>query len=294
MALTHIKIAKDLQELTSHGTKAFPVALYETTMRLESLDFLPLHWHKEIQFVYVKEGRVEYRVGADVFILEEGDGLFINALGLHEAKPYEIDLARIYCVNVDPILLGGHEGSIFAEKYIKPYITSNRSPYVRLSGELAQKVKEIATILQKKNDFYELTVWRELVAIWEAMLTQSMLTAEMLEPAKIVQHERVKEMLDYLHVNYAEKIVLDQLAAHVYLSRAECSRLFKKMVGMSPFGYLLQYRLRKSLQLLRDSEQSITTIAATTGFSTVSYYIERFKDYTGFSPYVYRKRFCEK
>jgi len=78
MVLTHIKIAKDLQELTSHGTKAFPVALYETTMRLESLDFLPLHWHKEIQFVYVKEGRIEYRVGGDVFILEEGDGLFIN------------------------------------------------------------------------------------------------------------------------------------------------------------------------------------------------------------------------
>lgn len=294
MVLTHIKIAKDLQELTSHGTKAFPVALYETTMRLESLDFLPLHWHKEIQFVYVKEGRIEYRVGGDVFILKEGDGLFINALGLHEAKPYEINLARIYCLNVDPVLLGGHEGSVFTEKYVKPYITSNRLPYVRLSGYLAQKVKEIAGILQMQNDFYELKVWRELVAIWEAMLTQSMLTIEMLEPAKVVQHERVKEMLDYLHVNYAEKIILEQLAAHVYLSREECSRLFKKMVGMSPFSYLLQYRLRKSLQLLRDSEQSITTIASTTGFSTVSYFIEKFKDYTGFSPYVYRKRFCRR
>ena len=40
MPLTHIKIAKDLQELTLHGTKEFPVALYETIMRLESMDFL--------------------------------------------------------------------------------------------------------------------------------------------------------------------------------------------------------------------------------------------------------------
>ncbi len=179
----------------------------------------------------MKEGRIEYRVGGDVFILKEGDGLFINALGLHEAKPYEINLARIYCLNVDPMLLGGHEGSVFTEKYVKPYITSNRLPYVRLSGYLAQKVKEIAGILQMQNDFYELKVWRELVAIWEAMLTQSMLTVEMLEPTKIVQHERVKEMLDYLHVNYAEKIILEQLAAHVYLSREECSRLFKKNGG---------------------------------------------------------------
>ena len=54
MPLTHIKVAKDLQELTLHGTKEFPVALYETIMRLESMDFLPLHWHKEIQFVFIK------------------------------------------------------------------------------------------------------------------------------------------------------------------------------------------------------------------------------------------------
>lgn len=39
MVLTHIKIAKDLQELTLHGTKEFPVALYETMLRLDSLDF---------------------------------------------------------------------------------------------------------------------------------------------------------------------------------------------------------------------------------------------------------------
>ncbi len=105
--MTHINISKDLQELTLHGTKEFPVALYETVMRLESMDFLPLHWHKEIQFVYIKSGRVHYRVGTDVFILEEGEGLFINVSGLHEAKPYQIEQALIYCVNVDPKLMGG-------------------------------------------------------------------------------------------------------------------------------------------------------------------------------------------
>ncbi|MFJ7732196.1 helix-turn-helix domain-containing protein [Lysinibacillus sp. NPDC097231] len=294
MALTHIKIAKDLQELTLHGTKEFPVAFYETVMRIEYLDFLPLHWHKEIQFVYVKRGRVEYRVGADVFVLEEGEGLFVNASGLHEAKPFHIEQAMLYCVNVDPMLLGGHEDSIFATKYVIPYIKSNRLPYVKLDGELAQKVELVAELLREQAVFYELKVWRVLLVIWESILTKSMLTEELLDPAMIVQHERAKDMLDYLHTHYQEKISLENLAAHVFLSRAESSRFFKKMVGMTPFTYLLQYRLRKSMELLRDNEQSITTIATTTGFSTVSYYIEKFKEYTGYPPHVYRKKFLIK
>jgi len=294
VALTHIKIAKDLQELTLHGTREFPVALYETVLRLESLDFIPLHWHKEIQFVYVKSGRVEYRIGADVFVVEEGEGLFVNASGLHEAKPYHIAQAKTLCVNVNPLLLGGHEGSIFATKYVLPYIANNRLPYVKLSGQLAQKVEVIAKLLQEKAIFYELKVWRELLVIWETILSQSMLTEEILDPAIIVQHERAKDMLNYLHTHYQEKVSLENLATHVFLSREECSRFFKKMVGMTPFTYLLHYRLRKSMELLRDSEQSITTIAATTGFSTVSYYIEKFKEYTGYSPRVYRQKFIEK
>ncbi len=294
MALTHIKIAKDLQELTLHGTKEFPVALYETVLRLDSMDFLPLHWHKEIQFVYVKSGCVEYRVGADVFILEEGEGLFVNASSLHEAKPFQIERATIFCINVNPVILGGHKNSIFATKYVLPYITSNRLPYVKLSDQMAQKIEFLAKLLQEQAVFYELKVWRELLVIWETILSQSMLTEEILDPAIIVQHDRAKEMLDYLHAHYQEKISLEYLAAHVFLSRAECSRFFKKMVGMTPFTYLLHYRLRKSMELLRDSEQSITTIATTTGFSTVSYYIEKFKKYTGYSPHVYRKQFFDK
>ncbi|MFJ7368139.1 helix-turn-helix transcriptional regulator [Lysinibacillus sp. NPDC098008] len=125
------------------------------------------------------------------------------------------------------------------------------------------------------------------------MLTQSMLTTEIMDTLTIVQHERVKAMLDFLHSHYHQKITLADLAAHIYISPAECSRFFKKVVGMTPFTYLLYYQLRKSLKLLQNHEQSITTIAVLTGFSTVSYYIEKFKKYTGYSPHIYRKKFLQ-
>ena len=40
------------------------------------------------------------------FCIEARRGLFINASGLHEAKPYQMEQAVVYCVNVDPIVMG--------------------------------------------------------------------------------------------------------------------------------------------------------------------------------------------
>ena len=84
--------------------------------------------------------------------MKQGEGLFINASGLHEAKPYQIEQATVYCVNVDPKLMG-HEGSIFFSKYVEPYITRNRIPYVKLTGELAQKVATIAELMRAQAAF---------------------------------------------------------------------------------------------------------------------------------------------
>ncbi|MFJ7735559.1 helix-turn-helix domain-containing protein [Lysinibacillus sp. NPDC097287] len=291
LALTYIKLAKDLQELTSHGSKSFPVALYETVLRLDRTDFLPLHWHKEIQFVYVKSGRILYRVGHESIVLEVGEGLFVNAGRLHEAKPFEVEKAIFYCINVDPTVIAGHEESIFATQYVLPYVIEGRRSFVKLTGDVACEVEGVAKLLKERMRFFELKVWRGLLQIWESLLEQSTLMEEQLTISNVVQHERVKQMIDYLHTHYMEKVLLDELAAHVFLSRAECSRFFKKMVGMTPFEYLLHFRLQKSMELLRNKELSITEIAADTGFSTVSYYIEKFKEYTGYSPQAYRKEF---
>ncbi|KOS68150.1 AraC family transcriptional regulator [Lysinibacillus contaminans] len=291
MALTYIKLAKDLQELTSHGSKSFPVALYETVLRLDRTDFLPLHWHKEIQFVYVKTGRILYRVGHESFVLEAGEGLFVNAGRFHEGKPFEVDEAIFYCINVDPSMLAGHEESIIATQFVLPYVIEGRRSFVKLSDDVACEIEAVAKLLKERKQFYELKVWRGLLHIWESLLEQSALMEEQLSISNIVQHERVKQMIDYLHTHFMEKVLLDELAAHVFLSRAECSRFFKKMVGMTVFEYLLHYRLQKSMELLRNKELSITEIAVETGFSTVSFYIEKFKGYTGYTPYAYRKAF---
>ena len=53
------------------------------------------------------------------------------------------------------------------------------------------------------------------------------------------------------------------------------------MIHMTPWEYLLEYRLSRSLELLDKKDLSISEIAEMTGFSTVSYYITAFKKENG-------------
>lgn len=58
---------------------------------------------------------------------------------------------------------------------------------------------------------------------------------------------------------------------------------------MTPWEYLLEYRLSRSIELLEKKDLNISEIAEMTGFSTVSYYITAFKNKIGDTPLGYRK-----
>jgi AraC-like DNA-binding protein len=55
------------------------------------------------------------------------------------------------------------------------------------------------------------------------------------------------------------------------------------------FDYLLDYRIERSLELLRSSSLDVTGIADTVGFANPGYYSRIFKRKMGCTPLEYRK-----
>ncbi|MEW4415743.1 helix-turn-helix transcriptional regulator [Staphylococcus capitis] len=62
------------------------------------------------------------------------------------------------------------------------------------------------------------------------------------------------------------------------ISSSETIKLFKRYVGMTPFQYLLHYRLEKCAKQLKLTHNNVTEVAMDCGFSTTSYFIQMFKD----------------
>jgi YesN/AraC family two-component response regulator len=95
--------------------------------------------------------------------------------------------------------------------------------------------------------------------------------------------------MEYIQTHYAEKITLEDLSAQIHLCRSESCRLFKRYMNASMFDYLLDYRIERSLELLRSSALDVTEIAGLVGFANPGYYARIFKRKMGCTPREYRK-----
>ena len=84
------------------------------------------------------------------------------------------------------------------------------------------------------------------------------------------------------------KITLADIAASGAVGQSKCCKLFAKYIGQTPNLYLIQYRLGKSTELLKNTDMTVTEIAYAVGFNGSSYYAEAFRKWCGKSPMEYR------
>jgi len=87
----------------------------------------------------------------------------------------------------------------------------------------------------------------------------------------------------------ADDLRLSDLAAAAGLDPFSFLRLFKRETGVTPYRFLLQTRLRRAIELLRDTSRPITDIAFDVGFGDLSNFINAFRREVGVSPRGYRR-----
>ncbi|WP_154837297.1 AraC family transcriptional regulator [Staphylococcus sp. Marseille-Q1834] len=100
---------------------------------------------------------------------------------------------------------------------------------------------------------------------------------------------KINKAIQYLELHLSYEVHLDDLAAAVNLTPAYLSRLFKKEVGETISQYLKQLRVKKSEDLVANTDMNFEYIAHYVGFKDQSYYTTCFKQYYGVSPKKYRR-----
>lgn len=100
--------------------------------------------------------------------------------------------------------------------------------------------------------------------------------------------DTVYKTMEYIRTNCGKKLTLDDIARHVYMSRAYLSMLFKQETGHGISEYITQVRVEKSKHLLRDTNMPIAEIAAECCFHDQSYFTKVFQRMTGMSPRKFR------
>lgn len=96
------------------------------------------------------------------------------------------------------------------------------------------------------------------------------------------------QVLDYISEHLNQDIKLADLAALLGMSQFHFSHLFKQSLGTAPYQYLIQQRVERAKQLLKQTDRSIIDIAFLCGFNSHSHLSKQFRQLTGITPRAYR------
>lgn len=124
----------------------------------------------------------------------------------------------------------------------------------------------------------------------EAYQFLALMTAKSSSCGKRANQDRLSRILAKISLNAGDPdLAMKQLSEDTGLSRFSIHRIFKAELGISPKKYIDSLRLRKSMELLRESSLNIDEIALLAGFSNANYFAKFFRKKTSFSPSQFRE-----
>ncbi|MBQ8639941.1 MAG: AraC family transcriptional regulator [Lachnospiraceae bacterium] len=282
---------KQLKESIFHQTQTMPFSIHQTVFLPP--DALYLHWHPELEFLLVTEGELEFIVEEQVFVLQEGEGIFIPPYLLHRAAAKERGSFQAIVADTEWITSARSEN--LWQKYMKPVCSSLPAlalvlkPACSWQNSVLQMLGAIMKLPAEQLAEQGLFIRGSMMMIWQMCYDHHVSLFVSDQRNEKVQ-DQLAEAIRMMHEQYSSDLTLGQLAALAHVSEGQFCRLFKTVTNMTPFHYLNRCRILHGCSMLRETDQTVSEIAMQCGYNTISYFNRKFIEITGMTPSEYRKR----
>jgi transcriptional regulator GlxA family with amidase domain len=100
---------------------------------------------------------------------------------------------------------------------------------------------------------------------------------------------RISAVVRHVERQADAPIDLDALAGIACMSKYHFLRTFRRIVGVTPYRFTLDLRLRRAAVALRTSAEPVGAIAFGAGFGDLSTFNHRFRAAFGAAPSIFRK-----
>ena len=279
-----------LQETKQHGAVRFPFNIYPCTI---PGDFpqVALHWQDSMELVFVKRGSGLVQMGTAAYPAHTGDIFVFSPGTLHALRQKEGCSMEYENIIFDLELLGG-AGDLCAEKYLLPLQSGRLLLPARLTPndlcylQAAACLREVEEANRAKLPGYELLVKGALLRFLSLLIAQG----KQQLPAETADTQRLKAVLQWISVHYAEGLRVADAAGICSFSSSHFMRWFRQMTGQSFVAFLNEYRLNAAAEALHATDETVLTIASRCGFENLSYFNRAFKAHFGMTPREYRKK----
>jgi transcriptional regulator GlxA family with amidase domain len=105
------------------------------------------------------------------------------------------------------------------------------------------------------------------------------------------EDEAIKKAQSYIEKNFHERIMVDEIASEVALSRRNLERRFKKATANSVVEYIQRVKIEAAKMSLEKKQENVNEVMYKVGYSDTKAFRSTFKKITGLSPVQYRNKY---
>lgn len=251
----------------------------------ENIGFLG-HWHKELEFIYLRSGSANICINNQTFAVHAGDLIFCDSGDIHYSNSFELNHTIEFLIFDPQILTSGYQYSHFPS----PVISAKTLKELGLDKAASELFSQVAEELQQKETYYQDIVKAKIRTFWY-LLRRKIPSS----PKPVIQGSRsvllndLQKLLAYLEDHYAENITLEQAAQKMHFSHSHFSKTFKKLTGIHFVTYVNRVRIEHACDAIRNHSGKITEIALNCGFNNIRSFNRVFKEITGCTPSQFAK-----
>ncbi len=231
----------------------------------------PEAFHAAVEVSWVESGLTRYRIGGRPFEVERSSAMVVPAGVGHLTSMEGGTLA----------------GSVWigAEAMAQLSDALGRRPR-GLSAGLAENAERIITLgrLLQAEAFTPGAGGLQAADALAEVLALQVLRAEAPRVRALPPSPPVRRALERIEADFAEPLQVEQLAREAGMSRFHFSRRFLEQVGMSPYAYLQEVRLRRAAELLKRGHATVAEAAFSVGFSDLGRFGRKFRQKYGCVP----------
>ena len=234
------------------------------------------NWHKNIEVLIVIDGEGVAQYGKDEFLIKKDDIIVVNSGILHCFNSNSG--ISYYCLIIDEsfasengITTGKHQFTkVFKDEKCKEYVldaANKLNTYYTDRENVINRAKARAAVLNLLIELCENHSRLDTVS----------------ENKKKSSEDYIKKAIEYLNVNYTEKVELDDIASLCGITKYHLAREFKRFTGQTIVTYANFLKCKKA-EFLLSQGMTVSEVAYECGFESVSYFSSIYKKVMGYSP----------
>ena len=287
-----------LRETVDRGNSLIPLYLYH---HYSDKYMLYLHWHNELEIIYVEKGSLIFTVDTIPLKVSQGQCIIISSGQLHSANFINNEVSIHHALLFDLSFLSSASIDYCQKNYISPLINGQyRFPLVidetsNWGSDVIKEVKEGIKICDKKEFGWEMGIKACLYKMIYIIAKEDKFNIDEAAASSSISYKIkvIKKSLNYIHENYTNKIYIEDLAKEVNMNPQYFCRFFKTNVGKTPVEFINEFRIEEASKIIKTEDKKISDVCYEVGFDNFSYFIKKFKEYKNCTPNKYRCRHIE-